>query len=260
MELEGKVALVTGAGRGLGRATAFALAEQGARVAALARSLNEVEETALLIRRQYGVGRSLAIRADVTREQEVLLAFDTIRKRWGGVDILVNNAGDPGGTRPVASLSLAEWQRALDVNLTGTFLCSREAMRDMAPRRWGRIVNISSGSAAVPVPGMAPYGVAKAAVEYFTRQLAAEGEPLGIVAVALRPGVVDTRMQEDIRTRTSDRIGPELRAMFAAYKQRGMLVSPERPARIIAYLCSDRPGYINGRVLDADEIEELLVR
>lgn len=260
MELEGRVALVTGAGRGLGRAIALALAEQGAKVAALARSLPEVEETALLIRRQYGVGQSLAIRADITNERDVLLAFDTIRKRWGGVDILVNNAGDTGATKPIVSLTLAEWQHTLDVNLTGAFLCSREALRDMARRRWGRIVNISSGSAAAAVPGMTPYSVAKAAVEHFTRQLAAEGAPLGVVAVALRPGVVDTKMQEDLRNRPPEAIPPELRAAFAAYKQRGMLVPPERPARIVAYLCSDRPGYINGRVLDADEVEALLTR
>jgi NAD(P)-dependent dehydrogenase (short-subunit alcohol dehydrogenase family) len=260
MELEGKVALVTGAGRGLGRAASLALAEQGAKVAALARSLPEVEETALLIRRQFGVGLSLAIRADITRESDVQSAFDTVRKRWGGVDILVNNAGDNGATRPIVSLSIAEWQHTLDVNLTGTFLCSREALRDMVRRRWGRIVNISSGSASVAVPGMAPYSVAKAAVEHFTRQLAAEAGPMGVVAVALRPGLVDTRMQEEMRNRPPDAITPELRAAFAAYKQRGMLVPPERPARIIAYLCSDRPGYINGRVLDADEVEALLTR
>src|SRR5438105_3220046 len=104
MELEGKVALVTGAGRGLGRATALALAEQGARVAALARSLPQVEETARLIRQEYGVGRAIAIRADVSSERDVTLAFDTIRKRWGGVDILVNNAGNMGATRPISSL------------------------------------------------------------------------------------------------------------------------------------------------------------
>lgn len=260
MELEGKVALVTGAGRGLGRATALALAEQGAKVAVLARSLPEVEETAMLIRQQYGVGRSLAIRADVSREGDVMLAFETIRKRWGGVDILVNNAGVTGATKPIMSISMGEWQHAVDVNMTGTFLCSREAMRDMAMRRWGRIINISSGSAAAAVPGMTPYSVTKAAVEHFTRQLAIEGGPLGIVAVAVRPGVVDTRMQEDIRNRPPEAIPPELKAVFSAYKQRGMLVPPERPARIIAYLCSDRPGYINGRVLDSDEIESLLAR
>jgi 3-oxoacyl-[acyl-carrier protein] reductase len=260
MELEGKVALVTGAGRGLGRATALALAEQGAKVAALARSQAEVEETALMVRRQFGVGLSMAIRADVTHEADVQLAFETIRKRWGGVDILVNNAGNTGATRPILNLSLAEWQRALDVNLTGTFLCSREALRDMVRRRWGRIINISSGSASAAVPGMAPYSVTKAALEHFTRQLAAEAGPMGVVAVALRPGLVDTKMQEEIRNRPLDSIPPELRAAFSAYKQRGMLVPPERPARIIAFLCSDRPGYINGRVLDADEVEALLTR
>ena len=109
MELEGKVALVTGGGRGLGRAVSLALAEQGARVAVLARSLPEVEETARLIRQYYGVGRSMAVRADVTNEREVVEAFDAVRKRWGGVDILVNNAGDPGATKPIIALTLAEW-------------------------------------------------------------------------------------------------------------------------------------------------------
>ncbi len=260
MELEGKVALVTGGGRGLGRATALALAEQGAKVAALARSLPEVEETTWLIRQQYGVGRSMAIRADVTNERDVIEAFDTIRRRWSGVDILINNAGDSGATKPLTSLSLAEWQQAIDVNLTGTFLCSREAFHDMARRRWGRIINISSGSAATAVPAMGPYSVAKAGVEHFTRLIAAEGALVGVVAIALRPGVVDTRMQEDLRSRPPDAMPPELRAIFAAYKQKGRLVPPERPAQMIAYLCSDRARDVNGRVLDAEEMEALLVK
>jgi len=260
MELEGKVALVTGGGRGLGRATALALAEQGAKVVALARSLAEVEETARLIRQQYGVGRSMAIQADVTHERDVVSAFEMVRRRWGGVDILVNNAGDTGATKPIMSLSLEEWQRAIDVNVTGSFLCAREALRDMARRRWGRIVNVSSGVAAGAVPAMAPYSVAKAAVEHFTRLLAAEGAGMGVVAVALRPGVVDTRMQQDLRSRSNEDMPSELRAIFTAYKQKGRLVPPERPAQIIAYLCSNRAGDVNGKVLDAREVEELLVR
>jgi NAD(P)-dependent dehydrogenase (short-subunit alcohol dehydrogenase family) len=187
-------------------------------------------------------------------------AFDTVRRRWGGVDILVNNAGDTGPTRPIVSLTLSEWQRTIDVNLTGVFLCSREALRDMAHRRWGRIINVSSGSAAGAVPAMAPYSVAKAAVEHFTRILAAEGAHLGVVSVALRPGVVDTRMQEELRNRPPESMPPELRAVFAAYKQRGRLIPPDRPAQMIAYLCSDRVGDINGRILDAQEIEALLAR
>ena len=260
MELEGKVAVVTGGGRGLGRATALALAERGARVVALARSVAEVEETARLIRGLYGVGRSLAIRADVRSERDVVEAFQTVRRRWGGTDILVNNAGDAGATRPVASLSLEEWQRTLDVHLTGAFLCSREAMRDMARRRWGRIINVSSGSASVAVSAMAPYSVAKAALEHLTRILAAEGAPQGIVALAVRPGVLDTRMQEELRSRSPEAMPPELRAAFAAYKQRGHLMSPERPAEIIAYLCGDRSSSLNGRVLEEHDMEALLVR
>jgi NAD(P)-dependent dehydrogenase (short-subunit alcohol dehydrogenase family) len=261
MELEGKVALVTGAGRGLGRATALALAEQGARVAVLARSTPEVEETSILIRQQYGIGRSVAIRADVSREQDVLLAFDIVRKRWGGVDILVNNAGGMGATRPIMILSFQEWQHTLDVNLNGTFLCTREALKDMVPRRWGRIVNISSAAAAIAVPGMSPYAVAKAAIEHFTKQVASEAGQYGVFSVCVRPGVIDTRMQEEMRTRPPDSIPPELRAAFNAYKERGLLVPPERPARMIAYLCSDRPDpLINGRALDAEEIESIIAR
>jgi NAD(P)-dependent dehydrogenase (short-subunit alcohol dehydrogenase family) len=230
-------------------------------VAALARSTPEVEETAILIRQQFGIGRSLAIRADVSREQDVLLAFDTVRKRWGGVDILVNNAGGMGATRPVMILSFQEWQQTLDVNLNGTFLCAREALKDMIPRRWGRIVNVSSAAAAIAVPGMSPYAVAKAAVEHFTRQVAAEAGQYGVLAVCLRPGVIDTRMQEEMRSRPPDSISPELRAAFKSYKERGLLVPPERPARMIAYLCSDRlDPFINGRALDAEEVEGIISR
>jgi NAD(P)-dependent dehydrogenase (short-subunit alcohol dehydrogenase family) len=260
MELEGKVALVTGGGRGLGRATALALAELGARVVALARSLPEVEETARLIRDEYGFGRSMAIRADVSRESDVVEAFEQVRRRWGGVDILVNNAGETGATKPIAQLSLAEWQRSMSVNMTGVFLCSREALPYMSHRRWGRIVNVSSASASVAVPSMAPYSVAKAGIEHFTRILAAEVGNQGIVAVALRPGIVNTRMQEDMRTRPAEAIPPELRALYVAYDRRGMLAPPERPARFIAYLCTERVGNVNGRVLDADEMDALLTR
>lgn len=258
MELEGKVALVTGGGRGLGRATAVTLAERGARVVVAARSLPEVEETSRLIREQYGVGRSMAIRMDVTRERDVVETFNTARRRWGGVDILVNNAGETGATKPIVALSLAEWQQAIDVNLTGTFLCSREALRDMTSRRWGRIINISSGSAAVAVPGMAPYSVTKAAVEHLTRLIAAEGAPVGVVAVAFRPGIVDTRMQDEMRSRPAEAITPELRAMYASYKHKRMLVPPERPARMIAYLCKEQAREFNGQVLGIEEVEELL--
>jgi NAD(P)-dependent dehydrogenase (short-subunit alcohol dehydrogenase family) len=196
----------------------------------------------------------------VKSERDVVEAFETIRRRWGGIDILVNNAGDAGATRPIASLSLEEWERTLDVHLTGAFLCSREAIRDMAGRRWGRIINVSSGSASAAVPAMAPYSVAKAALEHLTRILAAEGAPVGIVALAVRPGVLDTKMQEELRQRTPESMPPELRAAFAAYKQRGLLVEPERPAEIIAYLCGDRSAGLNGRVLEEHDMEALLVR
>ena len=260
MELEGKVAMVTGGGRGLGRATALALAELGAKVVVIARTLPEVEETTRLIRQQYGIGRSMAIRADISRERDVVTAFDTVRKRWDHVDILINNAGDTGATKSIISLSMEDWQHAIDVNLNGVFLCSREALRDMVRNHWGRIVNVSSGSAAVAVPDIAPYSVAKAAVEHLTHLIAAECASSGVVAVALRPGLLDTRMQEEVRTRPTEQIPPGLRAIYAAYKQKGMLMAPERAASIIAYLCTNRAGEINGRVLDAAEMDALLVR
>lgn len=260
MELEGKVAMVTGGGRGLGRATALMLAERGVRVAVLARSLQEVEDTARLIRQQYGVGRSVAIRADVTRERDVIEAFDSVRKRWNGVDILVNNAGETGATKPLVSLNLDEWKHALDVNLTGTFLCAREALRDMTRNHWGRIINVSSGSAAAAVPGIAPYSVAKAAIEHLTRLIAAEYASSGVIAVALRPGLLDTRMQEEMRARTAEQMPTRLKAIYTAYKQKGMLVPPERAAAMIIYLCTDSANDLNGRVLDASEMDSLVTR
>ena len=260
MELEGKVALVTGGGRGLGRATAIALAESGARVVVAARSVPEIDETARIIRQQYGVGRSMSVRADVTRERDVVEMFEAVRRRWGGVDILVNNAGSTGATKLITSLSLREWQQAIDANLTSAFLCTREALPDMAHRQWGRIINVSSDSASVPVPSMSPYSVAKAGVEHLTRLIAAEWGHAGVVAVALRPGVVDTRMQEEMRNRPPDEIPPELRALYAAYKQRGLLIAPERPAAMIAALCTGRAPDVNGRVLDAAELDSLVLR
>lgn len=258
MELEGKVALVTGGGRGLGRATALMLAERGAKVVVLARSLQEVENTARLIRQQYGVGRSMAIKADIRSERDVVEAFSSVRKRWGGVDIVINNAGEAGATKPIVSLQLSEWEHAIDVNLTGTFLCSREALHDMVRKGWGRIINVSSGSAATAVPNIAPYSIAKAAVEHLTRLIATEYASSGVVAISFRPGLMDTRMQEEMRTRPTEEMPAKLKAVFTAYKDKGMLSPPERAATMIVRLCTGSAANLNGRTLDASEMDALI--
>ena len=258
MEHQGRVAVVTGGGRGIGRATALVLARQGATVAVLARTAAEIEETAEQIIRQGG--EALPVSADVADDAAVERAFATIRAECGPIAILVNNAGMGGGHQPVAELEPALWRRVLDVNLTGAFLCARAALPDMAEAGWGRIVNVSSVAATNALPRFGPVAVAKAALDHFTRILAAEGKPRGIGVTALYPGLVDTRLQEEARAAGVSGNGAALQAMFERYKARNLLVEPGRPAALIAFLCSEAASSYAGRVLTTEEATQGLAQ
>jgi NAD(P)-dependent dehydrogenase (short-subunit alcohol dehydrogenase family) len=256
MPIEGRVAVVTGGGRGIGRAAALALAGMGATVAVLARTVVEIEETAELV--AAGGGEALPIEADVSDERAVEAAFTQVQRECGSITILVNNAGIGGGHKPVAELDAAEWRRIVDVDLTGAFLCARAAWPDMAEAGWGRIVNVSSSAAANGLPRFGPVAVAKAGLDHLTRIMAAEGKPQGIAVTALYPGLVDTRLQEEARAGGVTENGPVLQAMFDRYKTRGLLVPPETPARLIAYLCSDESARLSGRVLTPEGVNEAM--
>jgi NAD(P)-dependent dehydrogenase (short-subunit alcohol dehydrogenase family) len=251
----GRVALVTGGGRGIGAATARLLARHGAAVALAARTEGEVATVAREI--SAAGGGALPLRVDVADEDSVASAFERTRAELGGVTILVNNAGTPGVPLPVAATSPEEWRRVFDVNLTGAFLCAREALRDMVSRNWGRIVNVSSAAARHPVAGMSAYGASKAALDQLTRVLALEGEPYNIAVTGVYPGVVDTRMQEESRNFGPDLIGKGLHRMFQGYRDFGMLRNPEEPAELISYLCTPAAGRLSGHIIRLEQLEAL---
>jgi NAD(P)-dependent dehydrogenase (short-subunit alcohol dehydrogenase family) len=251
----GRVALVTGGGRGIGAATATLLAEQGAAVAVAARTEDEVVSVAAEIRARGGSAIPLVV--DVADENSVASGFATARAELGHVTILVNNAGTPGVPLPVAAMEVAEWRRVFEINVTGAFLCAREALPQMTAENWGRIVNVSSAASRHPLAGMAAYGASKAALDQLTRVLALEGEPYNIVTTGVYPGVVDTRMQEESRSFNPGLIGRPLHRMFQGYRDFGMLRPPEEPADLISYLCTPAADRLNRHIIRLEQLEAL---
>jgi NAD(P)-dependent dehydrogenase (short-subunit alcohol dehydrogenase family) len=251
----GRVALVTGGGRGIGAATARLLAEQGAAVALAARTEEEVVSVASGIEARGGSAVPLVV--DVADEDSVASGFERARTELGPVTILVNNAGTPGVPLPVAATEVAEWRHVFEVNVTGAFLCAREVLPQMVAENWGRIVNVSSAAARHPLAGMAAYGASKAALDQLTRVLALEGGPYNIVTTGVYPGVVDTRMQEESRGFGPGLIGKQLHRMFQGYRDFGMLRPPERPADLISYLCTPAASRLNGHIIRLEQLEAL---
>jgi NAD(P)-dependent dehydrogenase (short-subunit alcohol dehydrogenase family) len=251
----GRVALVTGGGRGIGAATARLLAREGAAVAVAARSEEEVAAVARGI--SEAGGTTLPLTLDVSDEDSVASAFETIGAELGPVTILVNNAGMPGVPLPVVATKPSAWRRVFEVNVTGAFLCAREALPMMASASWGRIVNVSSAAARHPMAGMAAYSASKAALDQLTRVLALEGEPYNIVTTGVYPGVIDTRMQEESRSYGPELIGAQLHRMFHGYRDFGLLRTPEEVAELVSYLCTPAADRLNGHIVRLEQLEAL---
>lgn len=190
-----RVAVVTGAGSGVGRHCALAFASDGYRVALLGRRREPLEETASLARTAE---TCLVIPTDVTDEEAVAAAFSRVDECFGRIDVLFNNAGGNVGAKPVDDLSLGEWQRVLDVNVTGMFLCTREAVRRLKRQRprGGRVINNGSVSAQTPRPNSAPYTTTKHAVTGFTKSVALEGRRFDICCGQIDIGNALTPMTE----------------------------------------------------------------
>ena len=248
--LIGQVAIVTGAGRGLGRAVSETLAALGASVVLASRNAPELDEVVKVIKRAGG--HALAQTADIGDERQVReLALATTR--WvGPASVLVNCAGMVDPMAPLARSDPALWLRNIAINVGGTYLPLRAVLPGMLERGFGRIVNISSGAATRPSAGWTAYSAAKAGVVQLTRSLALELEGTGVTACAFNPGGMDTDMQERIR-RASPADFPRADE-YRELAREGRLADPKAPARAIAYLALPSTER-NGQVLQYDDDE-----
>ncbi len=242
MNLSNRVAIVTGSGRGIGKAIALKLAEVGATI--VINDIGEsspVDSVAAEIRAMNR--ESLAILADVSSSSDVDRMVETTIATYGRVDILVNNAGI---TRDqlILRMSDEDWDKVINVNLKSVFLCSRAVLRHMIKQRWGRIVNIASIIGIVGNPGQANYASSKAGIIGFTRTMAKEVASRGITANAIAPGFIETGMtqqlQEDWKQELQKRI------------PLGYLGTPRDVAEAVAFLASEEARYITGQVLNVD--------
>ena len=247
-DLQGQVAIVTGGGRGLGRAFALALAAQGCSVAVIARSEAELAETAALVARSGG--RAHAFTADVTDDSAVSTAFADIERSLGPIDLLVNNAGVLGPLGPFAQCKVEDWWRAIDVNLQGQVLCAHRVLPGMIARRRGRIINIASGGGARMIPHFSAYVTSKTALIRFSECLAAEVKPHGLTVFAMGPGTVRTAMSEYSLNSVEGRTWlPWFRDIF----ETGRDLPPERPAALLVALASGKADVLSGCFLQPDD-------
>lgn len=242
LRLDGRSALVTGASRGIGRAVAEALAAAGANVAInYARSKDEAEAAAAEIR---AFGADVAVlQADVADADAVSALFEQLRQRWDGVDIVVNNAAAVHDGF-VMLMPIEAWDRVVAVSLRGTFLCSRQALRPMIRRKWGRIVNVISPAALLGKDGAANYAAAKGGVLSFTKSLAREVGRYGITVNAVCPGLVDTQMIAHLP--------PGQKEQFKEEIALGRFGEPSEVAQTVRFLTSPAAAYVTGSMLAVD--------
>lgn len=245
--LKGKVALITGARRGMGRSHALALAKQGATVVitdidldacrVVMQEVNEVSDS-----------ESACFKLDVSKKHEIDEVIDGIIAQYGRLDILVNNAGiyDP---KPALDLTEEDWDRTIDINLKGQFFCAQRAAKEMAKNGWGRIINISSiasGQVGVGISGGVHYTASKGGIIAMTETLAIELAPLGILVNAIAPGAIDTPMVQ------GSQMPKEALAGMLARVPLKRMGTPEEVSALVVFLASDEASYITGATVTVD--------
>lgn len=242
LELEGKVSLVTGASRGIGRAIALKLSSLGAKVV-----INDISK-------EFGAdsvvdtlisqgGEAMVVEADVRDSEAVKAMVQEITDRWGKIDILVNNAGINRDTLLLRMPDQA-WDDVINTNLRGTYTCTKFALRSMMRQRWGRIVSIASIAGIIGNVGQTNYAASKGGIIAFTKSIAKEAGSLNITANAIAPGFIVTDMTEKLPQERKDFI-----LSMIALRRFG---KPEEIAELVAFLTSDRASYITGQVIGID--------
>lgn len=251
MELEDRIAVVTGAGRGIGRVIAERLAQEGAHVVLAARSVDRLHEVQEVVE---GLGRkALVVETDLTVPEQVDGLAAAAIDHFGQVDVLVNNSGVAGPSAPLWEVDLDEWEDTLAVNVTGTFLCCRAFLPAMFEAGGGSVIVIGSMSGKRPLLNRSAYTTSKAALVGLVRTLALEAGPHDVRVNLVSPGGVEgeriewvIRRQQEIRGISYD----EARALFAADSPFGRLVAPEEVAQAVVFLASDRSSAITGEDLN----------
>jgi 3-oxoacyl-[acyl-carrier protein] reductase len=264
MRLERKVAIVTGAGRGIGQVIALALAGEGASTVLVSRTLSEIEGTAAQVQ---ALGcETLAIQVDVSSQTDVTRMINETTQTFGTVDILVNNAGVQGPIGPLVENDVDGWVQTVMINLVGTFLCCQAVLPVMIRQRRGKIINLSGGGATGPRPNFSAYAASKAAVVRLTETLAEEVKPYNIQVNAIAPGAAATRMQDEI---VAAGVAAGEQAVTEAQRVLGSGgMALDMPADLAVFLASDDSDGLTGKLIaasydgwqswDADRIAELM--
>ena len=249
--LEDQVAIVTGAGRGIGRATALTLAAAGAAVVLAARSADQLKSVVDEIKYNGGNKNALAIPTDVSDPAEVDHLLVLTMRAFGKIDILINNAALIHPIGKVWETSPMAWQKLMATNVMGPYFCARAVLPHMLERGSGRIINMSSAAADINLEGTSAYNASKAALERFSGTLAAEVDGTGIQVTTFRPGTVDTQMQTDMRQAPA-RFFPKA-DLFQSFYDKGQLRSPDEPAQGVLWLASHFAADTNGQCFDIQD-------
>lgn len=245
-ELKNKVALVTGARRGMGKTHALALSSQGAKVVVTDISAQDCQPVVEEIKAKGG--QAFGLKMDVANKAEVNQVFDEVIKQFGRLDILVNNAG-VFFPKPALELTEEDWERTIDINLKGQFLCAQRAAKEMGKNRWGRIINISSiasGQVGVGIAGGAHYTASKGGIIGMSETLAVEWAPLGINVNVIAPGAIDTPM---VQATQMPKEAMEAMVQRVPLKRIGR---SEEVSALVVFLASEEASYITGATFYVD--------
>lgn len=242
-ELEGRVSLVTGASRGIGKAIALKLASLGSKVAVNYREREAEANSVIEAIASQGGGEAIAIKADVADTEAVKAMVEQVTDRWGSIDILVNNAGITRDTL-VLRMGDKDWDEVIDTNLRGAYLCTKFALRSMIRQRRGRIINISSIAGVMGNPGQSNYAASKGGLIAFTKSVAREIGSRNITVNAVAPGFIATEM--------TDKLPSERKESVLAIIPLQRFGEPEDVAELVAFLASEKAGYITGQVICID--------